>query len=102
MTFMTMLHIQNDQGSQDLDPGLQEKSMNPFCVSFGKEYTSDRQLRNENKKFHNSWKFPAAKNRLSSTFWNLDGMLKLLYSDHSLWYEISAISYQRLWYEWPR
>ena len=26
------------QGSQDLDPGLQEKSMDPFCVSFGKAW----------------------------------------------------------------
>ena len=36
MIFKTMLHIQHDQGSQDLDPGLQEKSMNPFYISVGK------------------------------------------------------------------
>ncbi len=30
---------QYDQGSQDPDPGLQEKSMNPFCISFGKTCT---------------------------------------------------------------
>ncbi len=28
--------IQYDDWSQDLDPGLQEESMNPFCISFGK------------------------------------------------------------------
>ncbi len=31
-----MSHIQHKEGSQDPYPGLQEKSMNPFCVSFGK------------------------------------------------------------------
>ncbi len=31
------------------------------------------------------------KNRLLSTVWNLDGMLKLLYSYHGLWYEMSAM-----------
>ncbi len=28
------------QGSQELDPRLQEKSMNPFCISFGKDCMS--------------------------------------------------------------
>ena len=34
--FKTMVHIKHDRGSQDLDPGLQEKFMNPFSISFGK------------------------------------------------------------------
>ena len=29
-------YIQCDDGSQDPYPGLQEKSINPFCISFGK------------------------------------------------------------------
>ncbi len=37
MVFKTIGHTPRGQGSQDPDPGLQEKSMNPFCVSFGKE-----------------------------------------------------------------
>ena len=48
---MTTGHIQHDQGSQDFDPGLQEKSLDPFCVSFAKDCTHNNTFNTGSKNF---------------------------------------------------
>ncbi len=65
----------------------QEKEKSHF-LAFGYKYRSRIRWQ---ACFLLSIKVPAANNRLSSTVWNLDGMLKLFYWYHGLWYEISPM-----------